>query len=360
MATTSTLDLATGLGIEAVERRLVPDALTRLAIRRLCASRLNSARLAAAGGEEEAFLESLTRGPIAVATEAANEQHYEVPAEFYASVLGPWRKYSCCYWPEPTTSLADAEMSALEQTCEHAQLADGQSVLELGCGWGSLSLWMAEHYPQSQITAMSNSHSQRLYIQQQAVARGLSNLHVLTADINTFAPSAAVSYDRIVSVEMFEHLRNYTRLFEQIADWLAPSGRMLAHVFCNRDHAYPFESAGKADWMARNFFTGGIMPSAKLFHRFDRHLHVEQQWTWSGEHYRRTAEAWLAHLDANREAALDCLRSVYGANADRWLQRWRMFFLAVAELFGYRWGDEWFVTHLLMAPNANPSNYHST
>ncbi len=350
----STLDFATGLGIEAVERRLVPDMVTRLAIRRLCQSRLKAARVQAASGGQMAFLESLAKGPIALETEAANEQHYEVPAEFFATVLGPRRKYSCCYWPDATTTLAEAEAAALEQTCEHAELADGQQVLELGCGWGSLSLWIAEKYPHSRITAMSNSHSQRGFIEKQAAARSLTNLQVVTADINSFAPPEPGNYDRVVSVEMFEHLRNYEALFERIAGWLKPDGRLLAHVFCHREFAYPFESGGQADWMARNFFTGGIMPRADLFARFNRHMHVERQWTWSGEHYQRTSEAWLANLDANRDPAVDILRGVYGADAQRWFQRWRMFFLAVAELFGYQEGQEWFVTHNLLAPNALP------
>jgi cyclopropane-fatty-acyl-phospholipid synthase len=267
-------------------------------------------------------------------------------------ILGPRRKYSCCYWPDRAATLAEAEVAALKQTCEHAELVDGQEVLELGCGWGSLSLWMAEQYPHSQITAMSNSHSQRRFIEQQASALGLRNLHVVTADINTFTPPEPGCYHRVVSVEMFEHLRNYERLFERIASWLQPNGRLLAHVFCHRVFAYPFETAGQADWMARNFFTGGMMPSAALFERFDRHLHVERQWTWSGVHYQRTAEAWLNNLDANRSAAVECLGGVYGADAVRWFQRWRMFFLAVAELFGYQNGQEWFVTHTLMTPKS--------
>lgn len=348
----STLEFATGLGIEAVERRLVPDALTRLAIRRLCESRLKAAHAAAASGGQQTFMESLATGPIALETEAANEQHYEVPAEFFATVLGPRRKYSCCYWPDADTTLAEAEAAGLEQTCEHAELAGGQNVLELGCGWGSLSLWIAERYPGSRITAMSNSHSQRRYIEQQAAARRLPNLQVVTADINVFAPPEPGRYDRVISVEMFEHLRNYESLFERIADWLKPDGKLLTHVFCHRELAYPFESAGQADWMARNFFTGGIMPSADLFARFNRHLHVERQWMWSGDHYQRTSEAWLANLDLHRDTAMEILHSVYGADERRWLQRWRMFFLAVAELFGYRGGSEWIVTHTLLAPNA--------
>jgi cyclopropane-fatty-acyl-phospholipid synthase len=349
----SILDFATGLGINIAESGLVPDVVMRVAIRRLCQSRLDAVRAATEHGGESAFLASLTNGPIAIKTDSANEQHYEMPADFFASVLGPRLKYSCCYWPDGVTTLGEAEEEALSLTCAHAELVDGQNVLELGCGWGSLTLWMAERYPASCITAMSNSHSQRIYIEQQMAERGLTNVQLVTADINSFVPMEGTCYDRVISVEMFEHLRNIERLFERIAAWLVPGGKLLTHVFCHRCFSYPFQPAGKADWMARNFFTGGMMPSADIFRRFDGHLHIEREWTWNGEHYRRTAEAWLANLDANRDAALDCLRGRFGTAAGRCLQRWRMFFLAVAELFGYQHGHEWYVTHTLLAPDAN-------
>lgn len=338
------------LGIAAVERGLVPDVLTRRAIRRLCVRRLSDC---ASAGMDTEFTRSLRIGAIAPVPNKANEQHYELPPEFFAAVLGPRRKYSCCYWRDDAASLADAEEDALEITCQRAELADGQEVLELGCGWGSLSLWMAERYPRNRITAVSNSSLQRSFIEGQARRRGLTNLRVMTADMNEFAPPlpARGGFDRIVSVEMFEHLRNYEALLDRIAGWLRHDGRLFVHMFCHRQFAYPFETDGETDWMGRHFFTGGLMPDAGLLRRFDRRLRVARQWTWNGRHYRRTAEAWLANLDRHRRIVLPILAAAYGPREARcWFHRWRTFFLAVAELFGYAGGDEWFVSHCLLAP----------
>lgn len=340
------------LGIDLVERGLIPDGITRTAIRRLCAQRAQVARGEPARQESEAFLQSLLQEPVALFPEKANEQHYEVPAEFFELVLGRHRKYSCCYFSTPESTLDEAENEALNQTCEHADLRDGQRVLELGCGWGSLSLWIAERYPNSQIVAVSNSRPQRLYIEQQARQRSIRNLQVLTSDINHFQPVG--TFDRIVSVEMFEHLRNYELMLNRMATWLNPQGKVFVHHFCHRDVAYPFDLEGSANWMGRYFFTGGLMPTADLLTRFSQDLTVTQQWHWNGHHYRRTADAWLALMDSRRQSVMQVLQPVYGKAAPRWFHRWRMFFLAVSELFGYGAGEEWFVTHVLLESAAVP------
>ncbi len=345
------------LGIASVERGLVPDVLTRRAIRRMCHGRLRDLRAASRSPpkpEAIPFQASLWTGPIALSPQSANAQHYELPPQFFQTVLGPRLKYSCCLWETDHASLTEAEEAALRVTCERAELADGQDVLELGCGWGSLSLWMAERYPRSRITAVSNSHLQRRFIEDSAACRGLGNLTVLTQDINDLAneaaPVATTRFDRVVSVEMFEHMRNYDRLLQRIASWLRPNGSLFVHIFCHRQYAYPFATDGAADWMGRHFFTGGMMPSADLLRQFRRRMKVARQWTWNGRHYQRTARAWLANLDQRRDALVDVLRSAYGPAAGRWFHRWRLFFLAVAELFGFAGGEEWFVSQYLMKP----------
>jgi cyclopropane-fatty-acyl-phospholipid synthase len=333
--------------LELVERGRVPDVMIRRGIRALVASGLRErAKLSTAQQQEQfrTLLAELRSGPIAVDTDLANEQHYELPPAFFELVLGRHRKYSGCYWPAGVKTLDEAEMASLVVTCEHADLADGQDVLELGCGWGSLTLWMAARYPNSRITAVSNSAPQRAYIEQQAAARGLHNVTVITADMNDFSPRG--QFDRVVSVEMFEHMRNHERLMARIARWLRPEGKLFVHIFVHGRMTYLFETAGAANWMGRYFFTGGIMPADHLLHYFQRDLLLEEHWRQDGAHYEKTANAWVENLDKHRAAVLAIFEQTYGKqDKQRWLNRWRVFFLACAEMFGYAGGNEWWVAH---------------
>ena len=325
----------------------LPDALLRAGIRRLLRQRLAS--IDAADCEQAAetlndFVKTMASAEIAPVPELANEQHYEVPAAFFERVLGPHLKYSSAWWPEGVHDLATAEQAALASSCERAGIADGMQVLDLGCGWGSLSLWIAAHYPRCQVTAVSNSTPQRRFIEAAARQRGLDNVQVITCDMNCF--DAPGQYDRIVSVEMFEHMRNHALLFRRISEWLKRDGRFFMHIFTHRNTPYAFVDEGAGDWMSRHFFSGGMMPSADLPLHFQNHLSIERQWRWSGQHYQRTAEAWLRQLDQQRGAVQELFTQVYGArDAGLWLQRWRIFFMACAELFGFDQGQEWFVSH---------------
>lgn len=333
--------------INAAETLPLPDAALRFGIEQLVSR--TSRRLAQGGAIADAdFARDMQRWPIAVHTDEANEQHYELPPAFFELALGPRRKYSSCLYPSAATTLAEAEIAALEETCAHAQLEDGQTVLELGCGWGSLSLFMAERYPRSRIVSVSNSAPQRMHIEGEIARLGLTNLTVVTADMNAFATGE--TFDRIVSVEMFEHMSNWRSLLERARSWLADDGRMFIHVFAHRDSAYRFDHADKSDWIAQYFFTGGVMPSHGLLRQFDDLFAVEQDWRWNGRHYERTALDWLRNFDANRHAIRAIFEETYGADATLWMRRWRMFFLATAGLFGHGTGDEWAVSHYLLRP----------
>ena len=337
--------------IELCERGLVPDALTRFGISRLCAQRLyeeGAGRPELARLRQRELRRELEASPIAIETDAANAQHYELPTRFFQLCLGTRLKYSSCYYPTGTETLDQAEEAMLALYGERAGLADGQRILELGCGWGSLTLWMAQRFPGAQITAVSNSGTQRAHIEAECRARGLENVTVLTRDVNALELPAG-AFDRCVSIEMFEHMRNYDALFGAIARWLAPGGRLFVHIFCHRELMYPFQDAGKDDWMARHFFTGGLMPSADTLVQAQAHLPLERRWLLPGTHYQRTANHWLARQDRNRDEVMAVLREAYGADAARWHQRWRMFWMACAELFGYRGGEEWLVAHYLFA-----------
>jgi cyclopropane-fatty-acyl-phospholipid synthase len=322
-----------------VDSGLVPEQLLRASIRAVCALRLREQRDA----DPDRLIAQLRSSDVAIETAAANSQHYEVPAAFYQRVLGPHLKYSGCYWPPGTRTLGDAEAAMLELSAGRAQLADGQDILDLGCGWGSLSLWTAARYPRSRITAVSNSHSQRAFIEARASERGLTNLRVITADVRALELPRA-TFDRVVSIEMFEHMRNYQLLLRRIASWLRPAGSLFVHVFAHERFAYPFDDNGGSDWMAREFFTGGLMPSTGLFRHFQDDLEIVEDWRVSGIHYAQTAEAWHANL-------LACRGEVERLLGDRrQFHRWRVFFLACAELFGYRDGREWMVAHYRWQP----------
>lgn len=334
-----------------LEKNLLPDWIIRIGIRRLLAERIEIETCDNIEDQRErllAMVHELRQSPIAIETKAANEQHYEVPTGFYQYCLGKRLKYSSGYWNSETQTLDDAEEGMLKLSCQRAQLRDGQQILELGCGWGSLSLWMAEKYPASQIVGVSNSRTQKQFIDQQARERGLENLEIITCDMNVFDIDR--TFDRVVSVEMFEHMKNYDRLLENVSRWLNPGGKLFVHIFAHREFAYHFVARDASDWMARYFFTGGIMPSVDLLLYFQKDLKIENQWSVSGTHYQKTAESWLENMDRHEREIRPLLAQVYGKDQEtRWWVYWRVFYMACAELWGYRGGNEWLVAHYLFS-----------
>ena len=350
-ATADAMELASDRPADGVlglaERGLVPDALLRAGIRRMCAQRLRDEHAGdpdAAARRNAALIAELRESPVAIHTDAANRQHYELPPGFFTRCLGPRLKYSGCYYPTGSETLAQAEEAMLALYGERAELADGQDILELGCGWGSLTLWMAQHYPNARITAVSNSAPQRAFIEAQCRERGFANVRVITCDVNRLELPAS-NFDRCVSVEMFEHMRNYATLLGRIGGWLRPGGKLFVHIFCHRALLYPFETAGDDNWMGRHFFTGGLMPAADTLLWFQDALRIEDRWLVDGTHYERTANHWLENQDARHDEVMAILREAYGDAARLWFQRWRMFWMACAELFGYDHGREWMVAH---------------
>lgn len=341
--------------LRLAESGWLPDAAIRAGIRRLLRRRLRdeaahdeARRLA----RRRALLEELRRGPIAARPDLANAQHYEVPAAFFRTVLGPRLKYSACYWPPEVNDLAAAEVAMLELSAARAGLEDGMRILDLGCGWGALALWAARRYPSSRVVAVSNSAAQGRFVAARARELDLDHVAVCTADVNDWTPGGR--FDRVVSIEMFEHMRNYRLLLDRIADWLTPDGRLFVHVFCHRSLMYRFESTGPGDWMGRRFFSEGLMPAYDTLAEFQGRLRLEGRWRLDGRHYRRTVRAWLDNLDADPARAAAALARPGGGAGER-LQRWRIFFMACEELFGFAGGTEWQVGHYLLAPEASGS-----
>ncbi|WP_367899231.1 cyclopropane-fatty-acyl-phospholipid synthase family protein [Leptospira sp. WS58.C1] len=332
-----------------MERDVFPDWLIRFRIRQLLRLRLRTEDKGSLEKNQEhliQYVNALKQSPIAVDTQAANEQHYEVPAAFFKLVMGKYMKYSSGYWTSPDVGIDESERTMLDLTCERAEIENGMNVLDLGCGWGSISLYIAEKYPKSKVTGVSNSKSQKKYIDAEAKKRGLKNLNIITADMNVFKTSQ--KFDRIVSVEMLEHMKNYEALFERLANFLKPKGKFFVHIFTHKKFAYSFEVVDDTDWMAKYFFTGGQMPSHDLFLYFQKNFQIRNQWVVNGKNYALTSEAWLSNMYKNKEEVLKILGETYGKEqAVKWFVYWKTFFMACAELWKYKNGEEWIVSHYL-------------
>ena len=335
--------------IKLAEKGILPDFFIRLGISKLCGQRLTDANdlsLKAREEKHQKWVDILMESPIALVPEKANEQHYEVPPRLFELVLGAKLKYSSGYWPQGTSTLDESEVEMLKLTSKRAALSDGQEVLELGCGWGSLTFHMALTYPNSKITAVSNSNDQRQFIEKKCDELKIKNIKVITADMNDF--SSEKTFDRVVSIEMFEHMRNYDELLKRVSEWLKKDGKLFVHIFSHKEIAYPFEDKGEGDWMAREFFSGGQMPSHKLLTCFSSRMKIEKDWRVEGTHYEKTSLAWLNKMDENKKEVLKLFEKTYGKNeASTWFQRWRIFFMSCEVLFGFNKGSEWGVSHYL-------------
>lgn len=337
-----------------LERDRIPDFLIRARIRSLLRRRLKDESFSTAEQQQLHLMEligQLKASPIAIETGAANEQHYEVPTAFFSMVMGKHMKYSCCYWDDNTPDLSSAEAKALEITCQRAQLREGMNILELGCGWGSLTMFMAQKFPSAHVTGVSNSSTQKLHIESQCKMRGITNVRIITADMNVFDINE--TFDRVVSVEMFEHMRNYQLLLEKISRFLKPDGKLFVHIFTHKEFTYFFDVVDDTDWMSKYFFTGGVMPSDDLLFYFNDHLTIQDHWHWDGTHYGKTSEAWLSNMDAHKNEIMPILAETYGAEQSvKWWVYWRIFFMACAELWNFNNGSEWIVSHYLFTKKA--------
>ena len=333
--------------INLAELGFIPDFLIRYGIYLNCTRRIGNESnfsIEELESRKQDWISHMRGSDIALVPGKANEQHYEVPASFFDIVLGPNLKYSSGYWENDSENLEDSENNMLSITAERSDIENGMTVLDLGCGWGSLSCYLAQRYPNSQITSVSNSKYQKEHILARCDKIGLNNIRVITADMNSFDPGN--TFDRVVSVEMFEHMRNYEKLLYNISTWLKNNGKLFIHIFSHNSLVYPFEDNRESDWMAREFFSGGMMPSHELLLNFQEHLNIEKTWRMSGAHYEKTSLAWLKMMDQNKNEILNIFSDTYGPEkAKIWFQRWRIFFMSCEKLFGFNGGQEWGISH---------------
>ena len=337
------------LGIKLTELGIIPESVLRVAIKKIIQQRLSEIPINTEERQSKKtdFIEALRSSPIALSTNQANEQHYEVPPSFFQEIMGSYLKYSCGWFDENTTSLDTAEENMLKLYVERLGIQNHQRVLDLGCGWGSFTLFAAEKFPNSNFVAVSNSNDQIEFIKNTAKARSLENVEAIKQDMNDL--SLEGSFDRIISVEMFEHMRNYGALLKNLGDHLLKDGKLFVHIFTHRDHPYPYEVRGPSDWMSKYFFTSGLMPSHDIFSYFEEDFVVRQSWKINGMHYAKTCNLWLQNHYKNKKTILDIFTGHY-PNPRQWFVRWQLFFLACEELFAYSEGKEWFVSHYLLTP----------